>query len=158
PGREARPAEDRPRDRAEGAKAACQRCGYLEGGQISRHRDWHGAAHFQRAWSKEGTARRRALSKIAQSASAKTEGRRHLYCRADYPKLDSCGDWAERERCCCCASCQGISTPTPLFEFSAAECYTPPTILVSSGSHQRVERPQTGRLKRNSFQTPLSRP
>src|SRR5262249_22251851 len=65
PRREARPTEDRQRDRAEGAKAACLGCGYLEAGQSSRHRDWHRAAHLQRDWSKEGTASRRALSKIA---------------------------------------------------------------------------------------------
>src|SRR6516162_8827170 len=47
PGREARPAEDRWRDRTEGAKAACERCGYLEGGEIARDRDWHGAAHLK---------------------------------------------------------------------------------------------------------------
>ena len=47
--REARPTEDRQRDRARGAKAACERCGYLEGRQIARHRHWHGAAHRKRA-------------------------------------------------------------------------------------------------------------
>jgi ABC-type uncharacterized transport system substrate-binding protein len=26
-------------------QAACERCGYLEGGEIARHRNWHGAAH-----------------------------------------------------------------------------------------------------------------
>src|SRR5262249_6430648 len=35
---ETRPAEDRQRDRTEGAKAACERCGYLEGCQVAR--DW----------------------------------------------------------------------------------------------------------------------
>src|SRR5260221_6908938 len=49
PGREARPAEDRQRDRTEGAKAACEGCGYLEGGQVARDRDWHGAAHLKGA-------------------------------------------------------------------------------------------------------------
>src|SRR6516165_6042762 len=49
PGRETRSPEDRQRDRAEGAKAACERCGYLEGRQIARHRHWHGAAHRKRA-------------------------------------------------------------------------------------------------------------
>src|SRR5262249_57959997 len=48
-GREARPAEGRQRDRAEGAKAACERCRYLEGGEIARHRNWQGPAHFQRS-------------------------------------------------------------------------------------------------------------
>src|SRR5262249_36772724 len=28
-----------------GAKAACERSGHLEVGEIARHRDWHGAAH-----------------------------------------------------------------------------------------------------------------
>ena len=32
----ARPAEDRQRDRTEGAKAACEGCRYLEGGEIAR--------------------------------------------------------------------------------------------------------------------------
>ena len=41
----ARPTEDRRRDRAEGSKAAREGCGYFEGGQVARHRDWHGAAH-----------------------------------------------------------------------------------------------------------------
>ena len=47
--REARPTEDRQRDRAEGAKAACERCGYLEGRQIARDRNWYGAAHLKGA-------------------------------------------------------------------------------------------------------------
>ena len=54
-GREARPAEDRQRDRTKGAKAACERCGYLEGGKVSQHRDWHGPAHLKRARLKEAT-------------------------------------------------------------------------------------------------------
>ncbi|HMF24822.1 MAG TPA: hypothetical protein VKG24_22235 [Pseudolabrys sp.] len=29
-----------------GAKAACERCGYLEGGEVARDWDWHGAAHL----------------------------------------------------------------------------------------------------------------
>src|SRR5260221_14033565 len=49
PGREARPTEDRYRDRTKGAKAACEGCGYLEGGQVARDRDWHGSAHLKRA-------------------------------------------------------------------------------------------------------------
>src|SRR5262245_58985850 len=48
-GREARPTEDRQRDRAEGAEAACERCAYLEGGEIARHRNWHGPAHLKGA-------------------------------------------------------------------------------------------------------------
>ena len=48
----ARPPEDRPRDRTEGAKAAREGCGYFEGGQVARDRDWHGAAHLKRAWLK----------------------------------------------------------------------------------------------------------
>jgi DNA invertase Pin-like site-specific DNA recombinase len=52
PRREARPAQDRQRDRADGAKAACERCGYLEGGEIARHRNWHGPAHLKRASNK----------------------------------------------------------------------------------------------------------
>ena len=48
-GGEARPAEDRQRDRAEGAKAACEGCGHLEGGEIARDRDWHGPAHLKGA-------------------------------------------------------------------------------------------------------------
>jgi hypothetical protein len=34
---------------AEGAKAACERCGYLEAGEIARHRNWHGPAHLKGA-------------------------------------------------------------------------------------------------------------
>src|SRR5262245_54862563 len=49
PGRETRPAEDRQRDRAEGAKAACEGLGYLEGCQVARDWDWHGAAHLKGA-------------------------------------------------------------------------------------------------------------
>ena len=45
----ARPAEDRPPDRTQGVKAAREGCGYFEGGQVARHRDWHGAAHLRRA-------------------------------------------------------------------------------------------------------------
>ena len=52
PGREARPAEDRWRDRTEGAKAACEGCGHLEGGEVARDRDWHGPSHLKRAWLK----------------------------------------------------------------------------------------------------------
>src|SRR5262249_20386385 len=48
-GREARPAENRQRDRTEGAKSACGGCGYLEGGQVARDRDWHSAAHLKGA-------------------------------------------------------------------------------------------------------------
>src|SRR5262249_55542010 len=48
-GRETRPAEDRQCDRTEGSKAAREGCGYFEGGQVARHRDWHGAAHLRRA-------------------------------------------------------------------------------------------------------------
>ena len=33
----------------EGAKAACEGCGYLEGGQVARDRDWHAAAHLKGA-------------------------------------------------------------------------------------------------------------
>src|SRR5262249_30431796 len=32
-------------DRTEGAKPACERRGYLEGGYVPRDRDWHGARH-----------------------------------------------------------------------------------------------------------------
>src|SRR5262245_27142854 len=53
PGREARPAEDRCRDRTEGAKAACEGRGHLEGGEVARDWDWHGTAHLQRGWLKE---------------------------------------------------------------------------------------------------------
>ena len=49
PGREARSAEDRQHDRTQGAKAACEGCWYLEGGQVARHRDWHGPAYRKRA-------------------------------------------------------------------------------------------------------------
>ena len=56
PGREARPAEDRWRDRTEGAKAACERRGHLEGGEVARARDWHGPSHLKRAWLKALTA------------------------------------------------------------------------------------------------------
>jgi hypothetical protein len=42
---EARPTEDRQRNRTQGAKAACEGCGHLEGGEVARNRDWHGAAH-----------------------------------------------------------------------------------------------------------------
>src|SRR5262249_60392312 len=45
--------EDRQRDRTEGAKAACKRHGYLEGGQVARARDGHGAAHLKGACLKE---------------------------------------------------------------------------------------------------------
>src|SRR6266446_1418260 len=48
-GREARPAEDRQRDRTQGAKAACEGLGYLEGCQVARHRNWHGPAHLKGA-------------------------------------------------------------------------------------------------------------
>ena len=49
PGREARAAEDRQLDRTKGAKAACEGCGYFEGGQVARHWDWHGPAYRKRA-------------------------------------------------------------------------------------------------------------
>src|SRR6516225_8821104 len=62
--REARPTEDRRRDRAEGAKAAREGCGYFEGGQVARHRDWHGAAHLRRA--SDESARGGAMSKSEQ--------------------------------------------------------------------------------------------
>src|SRR5262245_51525019 len=52
----ARPPEDRPRDRTEGAKAACEGCGHLEGGEVARDRDWHGPSHLKRAWLKASTA------------------------------------------------------------------------------------------------------
>src|SRR6516162_1323251 len=52
PGREARPTEDRQRNRTEGAKAACERRGYLEGRHVSWDRDWHGAAHRKGGWLK----------------------------------------------------------------------------------------------------------
>src|SRR5262249_4153446 len=42
------PPEDRPRDRTEGAKAACDGRRYLEGGQVAWDPDWHGAAHRKR--------------------------------------------------------------------------------------------------------------
>src|SRR5437016_10382511 len=45
----ARPPEDRPRDRTEGAKAAREGCGYFAGSQVTWSRDWHGAAHLRRA-------------------------------------------------------------------------------------------------------------
>src|SRR5262249_54392843 len=60
-GREARPTEDRRRDRTEGSKAAREGCGYFEGGQVARHRDWHGAAHLRRA--SDESARGGAMSK-----------------------------------------------------------------------------------------------
>src|SRR5262249_1519379 len=31
------------------ADPACERCGYLEGGQVARHRNWHGPAHLKGA-------------------------------------------------------------------------------------------------------------
>ena len=37
----ARPSEDRQRGRTQGAKALCEGCLYLEGGQVARDRDWH---------------------------------------------------------------------------------------------------------------------
>ena len=52
----ARPPEDRPRDRTEGAKAACEGRGHLEGGEVARDRDWHGPSHLKRAWLKASTA------------------------------------------------------------------------------------------------------
>ena len=55
-GREARPAEDRQRNRTEGAEAACEGRGYLEGGQVARHWDWHGPAHLKGVWRKASTA------------------------------------------------------------------------------------------------------
>src|SRR6516165_3875694 len=57
----ARPTEDRRRDRAEGAKAACEGYRHLEGGKVPRHRDWHGAAHLRRA--SDESARGGAMSK-----------------------------------------------------------------------------------------------
>src|SRR5262249_14485404 len=51
PGREARPTEDSQRDRTEGAKAACEGYGYLEGRQIARAWDWHRPAHLKGALS-----------------------------------------------------------------------------------------------------------
>jgi len=48
----ARPPEDRPRDRTEGAKAACEGRGHLEGGEVARDRDWHGATHRKGGWLK----------------------------------------------------------------------------------------------------------
>ena len=60
-GREAQPTEDRQRDRAQGAKAACEGHGYPEGRQVARHRDWHGPAHRKRA--SDESARGEALSK-----------------------------------------------------------------------------------------------
>src|SRR6516225_6109545 len=62
PGRETRSPEDRQRDRAEGAKAACER--YLEGRQIARHRHWHGPAHLKGASNEP--ARGAAMSKGEQ--------------------------------------------------------------------------------------------
>src|SRR5262249_21323849 len=56
PGREARPVEDRQRDRTEDAKAACERRGHLEGGEVARDRDWHGPSHLKGAWLKASTA------------------------------------------------------------------------------------------------------
>src|SRR5262249_9671492 len=50
------PTEDRQRDRAEGAKAAGERCGYLDGCQVARDWNWHGAAHLKRAWVIASTA------------------------------------------------------------------------------------------------------
>ena len=60
----ARPTEDRRRDRAEGAKAACEGYRHLEGGKVPRHRDWHGAAHLRRA--SDESARGGAMSKGEQ--------------------------------------------------------------------------------------------
>src|SRR5262249_22626540 len=42
-------AQGRQRDRTEGAKAACEGCGYPEGGQVARDRNWHGPAHLKGA-------------------------------------------------------------------------------------------------------------
>src|SRR5262249_24607972 len=47
------------RDRAEGATSACERCGYLEGGQVVRDWDWHSAAHLKGASMKRSTPRPR---------------------------------------------------------------------------------------------------
>ena len=41
---------------AEGAKAACEGRGHLEGGEVARDRDWHGPSHHKRAWLKASTA------------------------------------------------------------------------------------------------------
>jgi hypothetical protein len=41
---------------AEGAKAACEGRGHLEGGEVARDRDWHGPSHLKRAWLKASTA------------------------------------------------------------------------------------------------------
>jgi len=39
-----------PRDSATELKVRnCERCGYLEGGEIARHRNWHGPAHLKGA-------------------------------------------------------------------------------------------------------------
>ena len=43
-----RPKIDKATER-KGAKAACERRRYLEGGQVARDRDWHGAAHLKGA-------------------------------------------------------------------------------------------------------------
>jgi hypothetical protein len=111
PGREARPAEDGPRDRTEGAKATCERCGHVEAGQIAWHWHWHGAAHLKRAWSKEGTAWRRPSARniakdscrvsrhcisrtplgwggtaFAKGGSRKTENLAHAHPQGDFRK------------------------------------------------------------------------
>src|SRR4029453_11232235 len=58
------PPEDRQHDRTQGAKAAREGCGYFEGGQVARDRDWHGAAHLRRA--SDESARGGAMSKGEQ--------------------------------------------------------------------------------------------
>src|SRR5262249_15670746 len=54
-GCEARPTEDRRRDRAEGAKASCEGRGEVEGGEVPWDRDWDGAAYRMGAWLKATT-------------------------------------------------------------------------------------------------------
>jgi DNA invertase Pin-like site-specific DNA recombinase len=56
-----RPAEDRQRDRTEGAKAACEGCGYFKGGQVARDRNWYRSA--QRKGASNEPARGGAMSK-----------------------------------------------------------------------------------------------
>jgi DNA invertase Pin-like site-specific DNA recombinase len=50
-----RPKIDRVTER-NGAKAACEGRGYLEGCQVARDRDWHGPSHLKQAWLKASTA------------------------------------------------------------------------------------------------------
>src|SRR5262249_42188544 len=52
----ARAQQERMRNRTQGAKAACEERGHLEGGEVARDRDWHGPSHLKRARLKASTA------------------------------------------------------------------------------------------------------